>query len=137
MQVRYRDVSFVPVFKQKCGTRMQRSDLQLVYLYHNSQINEAVSDSKVGSVKLAVFQPSGKKIWTVVGKYNEYWVDPQTNFCSCSNFYFKTLSGGENCYHLKAVKNSSDFQTTELADDQYNTMLQDIAEQCQIQVLRK
>ena len=28
-----------------------------------------------GGVKLHIFQPSGRKLWTVVGKDNEQWAD--------------------------------------------------------------
>jgi len=33
-------------------------------------------------VKLHIFQPSKRKIWTVVGVENEYWLDPELDFCS-------------------------------------------------------
>ena len=54
-------------------------------------------------VKLHVFEPSGRKIWTVVGKGKEHWVDPESNFCSCSAFYFGQLNGKPWCYHLDSV----------------------------------
>ena len=42
---------------------------------------EAIVSEK--RVKLHVFEPSGRRIWTVVGKGEEHWVDPESNFCSC------------------------------------------------------
>ena len=40
-------------------------------------------------VKLHLFNPSQRKIWTVVGKGEEHWVDPEGCFCSCPGFYFE------------------------------------------------
>lgn len=54
-------------------------------------------------VKLHVFEPSGRKIWTVVGKGEEHWVDPESNFCSCPAFYFGQLHGKTLCYHLDSL----------------------------------
>ena len=58
---------------------------------------------ELGAVKLHVFQPSGREIWTVVGKDDEHWADPDLQFCSCKSYYYKTLSNGEICYHLRSV----------------------------------
>ena len=55
-------------------------------------------------VKLHHFEPSNRKVWTVVGKENEHWLDPDLGFCSCEDYYFNTLNGGSECYHLKSVK---------------------------------
>ena len=55
-------------------------------------------------VKLHYFEPSNRKVWTVVGKENEHWLDPDLGFCSCEDYYFNTLNGGNECYHLKSVK---------------------------------
>ena len=62
------------------------------------------STVNLGGVKLHIFQPSGRKIWTIVGKDNEQWADPDLEFCSCKNYYYKTLSNAELCYHLKSVQ---------------------------------
>lgn len=55
-------------------------------------------------VKLHYFEPSKRKIWTVVGKDNEHWLDPELKFCSCEDYYFNALATGGECYHLKSVK---------------------------------
>ncbi|MDE1866605.1 MAG: hypothetical protein KGI08_02695 [Thaumarchaeota archaeon] len=55
-------------------------------------------------VKLHYFEPSGRKIWTVVGNENEHWLDPDLGFCSCADYYYNALSTGGECYHLKAVR---------------------------------
>lgn len=57
-----------------------------------------------GGIKLHIFMPSERKIWTIIGKFDEHWVDPDLEFCSCKSYYFKTLSEGEICYHLSNVE---------------------------------
>jgi predicted nucleic acid-binding Zn finger protein len=76
----------------------------------------------LGAVKLHTFQPSGRKIWTVVGKDNEHWADPELEFCSCKSYYYRTLSNGDICYHLKSVlqaMETSRFVCTEFDDTEY------------------
>ncbi len=63
-------------------------------------------DSIVSSngVKLHLFQPSNRKIWTVVGKDNEHWLDSDLGYCSCEDYYYNAMEKGRQCYHLQAVK---------------------------------
>ena len=99
---------------------------------NKSLVSERVEEALAsGSVKLALFVPSGKKIWTVVGREGEYWADPELGFCSCKDFYFTTLSGQDECYHLKSVRKAmqeNQFTTVEFADSEYVEYLQAIAE---------
>jgi predicted nucleic acid-binding Zn finger protein len=93
-----------------------------------SRVDDAVTS---GSVKQMLFLPSGKKLWIVVGRDNEYWADPELGFCSCKDFYFTTLSGGDECYHLKSVRKAAEenrFTTMEFTDSEYVEFLQAIAE---------
>ena len=67
----------------------------------SDRLETIVSEKRV---KLHVFEPSGRKIWTVVGKGNEHWIDPASDFCSCSAFYFSQSNGKtSSCYHLDSV----------------------------------
>jgi len=43
------------------------------------KINSLLSEKRV---KLHLFEPSNRKIWTVVGMDKEYWFDPELDFCS-------------------------------------------------------
>lgn len=93
-----------------------------------SRVDDAVTS---GSVKQMLFLPSRKKLWIVVGKDNEYWADPELGFCSCKDFYFTTLSGGDECYHLKSVRKAVEenrFTSMEFTDSEYVEFLQAIAE---------
>src|SRR5262245_6654997 len=90
-----------------------------------------ITEARLGTVKRILFMPSGKIMWTVVGRDNEYWTDPSLGFCSCKDFYFVTLSGGNECYHLKQVRKAmldSRFETVEFGDNQYIPYLQAIAQ---------
>jgi len=83
------------------------------------------------SIKQLVFRPSGKTLWIVIGKDNEHWTDPELGFCSCKHFYFKTLSGGHDCYHLQSVRKAIQekrYTIVEFADNEYAQILQAIAD---------
>jgi len=105
--------------------------------YTADQANKLVVQSRVdsavrsGSVKQMLFLPSGKKLWVVIGRDNEYWTDPELGFCSCKDFYFTTLSGGEDCYHLKSVRKTIQqgaFTAIEFNDSDYIRLLQAVAD---------
>jgi predicted nucleic acid-binding Zn finger protein len=114
---------------------MNRSYLHTFYTA--DQANKLVVQSRVdytvrsGSVKQMLFLPSGKKLWVVIGRDNEYWTDPELGFCSCKDFYFTTLSGGQDCYHLKSVRKTiqqREFTTIEFDDSDYIHLLQAVAD---------
>ena len=65
------------------------------------RIQSIVSEKRV---KLHVFEPSQRKIWTVVGVGDEYWLDPDDHYCSCPGFYFGQLAGKITCYHLECAE---------------------------------
>ncbi len=89
----------------------------------NDRIESVISEKRV---KLHTFNPSGRKIWTVVGKGKEHWLDPDLNFCSCEAYYFNTLNGGSECYHLKSVKVAKErnqVNVIKFSDDEYENFL--------------
>ena len=115
--------------------RMNRSNLHTFYTA--DQANKLVVQSRVdytvrsGSVKQMLFLPSGKKLWVVIGRDNEYWTDPELGFCSCKDFYFTTLSGGQDCYHLKSVRKTIQqgaVAVIEFNDSDYIHLLQAVAD---------
>ncbi|MDP8888418.1 MAG: hypothetical protein M3M89_02165 [Thermoproteota archaeon] len=114
---------------------MNRSYLHTFYTA--DQANKLVVQSKVdytvrsGCVKQMLFLPSGKKLWVVIGRDNEYWIDPELGFCSCKDFYFTTLSGGQDCYHLKSVRKTIQqrgFTAIEFDDRDYIHLLHAVAD---------
>lgn len=68
----------------------------------DSKAFEAVRENRV---KLYVFRPSGRRFWIVVGRHGYYLVLPDSEYCTCSDFFFRVISGEKStCYHLAAVK---------------------------------
>ncbi|MDI1495361.1 MAG: hypothetical protein K8823_669 [Cenarchaeum symbiont of Oopsacas minuta] len=87
----------------------------------NAKAKIAVRD---GRVKLHIFEPSGRQIWTVVGKTGEYWVDKDTGYCSCDAHFFSKISNKPRCYHEESVRMAgTNVQITTLLDIQYGTFL--------------
>ncbi len=67
----------------------------------SDRVESLVSEKRV---KLHVFEPSQRKIWTVVGKAKEHWIDPDAGYCSCRAYYFGKLNGKTTCYHLESAE---------------------------------
>ncbi|MCS6767901.1 MAG: hypothetical protein NZ517_04085 [Candidatus Nitrosocaldus sp.] len=87
------------------------------------------------AVKLHVFVPSNRRIWTVVGNRYEYWVNPP-DYCTCKDYYFRVRrimleqGGGDamdaRCYHLRAVEmaeGSGMVDTVYFDDDEYECFI--------------
>ena len=90
------------------------------------KISSLVSENRI---KLHVFEPSNRKIWTVVGKTREHWLDPESEFCSCPAYYFGHLNGKEICYHLMAQKmaeKQNKFETIKFSDEEYCDFIQSV-----------
>lgn len=77
--------------------------------------------SLMPSLKCHLFEPSKKMIWTIVGKHHEYWIDLDLGYCSCNDYYFRTLSGQGMCYHLIFAKEKikSSIETVSFSDLEY------------------
>lgn len=87
------------------------------------RVQSLVSEKRV---KLHIFEPSQRKIWTVVGKGNEHWVDPDCDYCSCPGFYFGQLNGKTMCYHLESAqlaRNENQFEKIIFSDDEFSDFL--------------
>jgi len=87
-----------------------------------------VSDKYVNSyrLKLHYFIPSKRHLWTIVGKNDEYWLDPEIDYCSCRHFFFKTLSGKDKCQHLKIISDlikNENYDRIEFSDVEYYSFL--------------
>ena len=78
------------------------------------------------AVKLHVFEPSGRELWTIVGRHDEHWIDPELNFCSCKDYYYKTLSELKECYHLtnlKQARENKSFALIKFHDTEYDIFM--------------
>ena len=72
---------------------------------HSAQVRRAAAAVFHGCAKLHLFLPSGRMVYTVVGRGGDEFIDPFKPFCSCKNFFFRVLDGrNETCYHLLAYE---------------------------------
>lgn len=70
--------------------------------------HRALNLVKKGSVKRYLFEPSGRVIWEVKGRKATYQVMPNTNFCSCDDYYFRVMNSKKQlCYHIIAQRIAS------------------------------
>jgi len=68
-------------------------------------------------IKLHIFEPSQRNIWTVVGTEKEYWFVPDLDYCSCPGYYFNN-----ECYHLDCfplAMSQNQIASTTFSDDEY------------------
>jgi len=87
------------------------------------RVQSLVSERRV---KLHIFEPTQRKIWTVVGKGEEHWIDPDCNYCSCPGFYFGKLNGKMTCYHLESAqlaRNENKVEEIIFSDDEFSDFL--------------
>ena len=92
----------------------------------NKEVDRAQSIISEKRVKLHIFEPTGRKIWTVVGKNEEHWIDPEGLFCSCPGFYFGKLNGKMTCYHLESAQlaiNENKIEKIIFSDDEFSDFL--------------
>jgi len=97
--------------------------MSLVNMSSDDRIELLVSEKRV---KLHLFEPSKRKIWTVVGKGEEHWADPDGCFCSCPGFYFGSINGKTSCYHLDSIqfaKNKNKVEQIIFSDDEFSDFL--------------
>ena len=92
----------------------------------NKEVDRVQSIVSEKRVKLHIFEPSRRKIWTVVGKGDEHWIDPDANYCSCQGFYFGKLNKKTTCYHLESAqlaRNQNQVEKIVFSDDEFTDFL--------------
>ena len=94
---------------------------------YGAKFDRAVETVLTGGVKESRFQPSGRRLITVVGRLGDEFIDPEKPYCSCSNFYFKVLGGREDaCYHLLSywiASKTGRIEVVEFDDEEYPSYL--------------
>ena len=97
------------------------------YSKYGPKLDRAVEAVLAHNVKEHLFLPSGRKIYTVVGKMGDEFVDPKKPYCSCSNFFFRVAGHkDELCYHLLGYMIASEskrLDTITFDDEEYDSML--------------
>ena len=95
----------------------------IVLKKHEDKVNAAVLEKRV---KLHIFEPSQRKIWTIVGKGKEHWLDPSLDYCSCLGYYFGQINDNKECYHLESVKLAKKKDKVEIitfSDEEFNDFI--------------
>ncbi|MFB3047813.1 MAG: hypothetical protein ACE1YV_01525 [Nitrosopumilaceae archaeon] len=90
------------------------------------KIESLISEKRV---KLHLFEPSERKIWTIVGKEKEYWIDPDLDFCSCESYYFNSFEGKKGCYHLdslKLAKKENKVELIKFSDEEFGDFISSV-----------
>jgi predicted nucleic acid-binding Zn finger protein len=84
---------------------------------YGAKLDRAIDAVLAGSVKDVRFLPSGRRLFTVVGRLGDEFIDPDKPYCSCSNFYFRVLGGREDiCYHLLSYRIAAKTGMTQVVD---------------------
>ena len=89
----------------------------------SKKIKSVITEKRI---KLHYFLPSNRKIWTVVGKEKEHWLEPDLKFCSCSGFYFGMLKNKKPCYHIDSIqiaKKEEQYERIEFSDDEFESFM--------------
>jgi len=90
---------------------------------YGRKFNKAIDAVISGAVKESLFLPSGRRVYSVVGRLGDEFIDPQKPYCSCSDFFFKVRGGrDELCYHLLSYKMASKtkrLEITRFSDEEY------------------
>ena len=89
----------------------------------SKKIKSVITEKRI---KLHYFLPSNRKIWTIVGKEKEHWLEPDLKFCSCSGFYFGMLKNKKPCYHIDSIqiaKKEALYERIEFSDDEFESFM--------------
>ena len=94
---------------------------------YGAKLDRAIDAVLAGGVKDVRFIPSGRRLFTVVGRLGDEFIDPAKPYCSCSNFFFRVLGGREEiCYHLlshKIATKTGKIDVVEFNDEEYGPYL--------------
>ncbi len=103
-------------------------ELSAKYGRYGKKLEKALKLLKDKSVKLHKFTPSGREIWTAIGKEGDQLVDDSQPYCSCRHFYYKVLSEKDDiCYHilgLRMAKQINEYDVIEFNDSEYPSFLE-------------
>ena len=98
---------------------------------HHDHLKKATEAVREGCVKKHVFVPSGRTLFTVVGRNGDEFIDPAKPFCSCRHFFFRVMGGKDStCYHLLAYNMATRTRhlvEIEMHDEEFGTFLKLLA----------
>jgi len=101
------------------------------YSRHGAQFSKAIDAAFGGCVKKHVFLPSGRAIYTVVGRNGDEFIDPEKLVCSCESYFYRVLGGkSSTCYHALSYEiahESNLVRETRFNDEEYDTFVRLLA----------
>jgi predicted nucleic acid-binding Zn finger protein len=104
------------------GELSSKESLNSVKLFRK-RYDDAINLVDENCIKKYIFKPSRRILWVVEGRKKEYQIFPETNFCSCDDYYFRVMKFEKDlCYHLIAQKIAealSKYQKMEMSDSDY------------------
>jgi len=114
--------------KAKKEGKLVGTDIVRLYQKFDQRFIRALTAVRENRVRLHLFKPSGRKLWTVKGEHGEYLILPKAVFCSCGDFYFQIQKKMivHLCYHLIAQKIATAFgiyETIEYSDEEHAIVL--------------
>jgi len=72
------------------------------------------------------FNPSGRTLWVVQGRKDEYQVIPEIPFCYCDDYYFRVMEKKRGlCYHIIAqtiAEALGQYEKIAKADSEYSSI---------------
>tara|TARA_B100000029_G_scaffold425309_1_gene433602 strand:+ start:2415 stop:2717 length:303 start_codon:yes stop_codon:yes gene_type:complete len=92
----------------------------------SKKLEEIIEQNRI---KLHIFEPSQREIWTIVGNEKEHWVDSESKFCSCSGFYFSMLKSKQPCYHIDSIdiaRKEKKFEVIKFSDDEFDSFISSV-----------
>lgn len=111
--------------KEELASRFTR------YSDNQSQFERAIEAALDGCVKRHVFLPSGRYVYTVVGRNADEFIDPDKPFCSCESYFYGVLSTKvKYCYHILSYKIADEsglIQEVRFDDEEYDGFMRLIA----------
>ena len=91
------------------------------------KFEKAIDAVMASAVKECRFLPSGRRVFSVVGKLGDEFIYPEKPYCSCGDFFFRVNRGREEiCYHLLSYRiaaRTGRIDIIEFHDDEYRDYL--------------
>jgi predicted nucleic acid-binding Zn finger protein len=111
--------------KEELASRFAR------YSKDQSQFERAIEAVLRGCVKRHTFLPSGRYVYTVVGRNADEFIDPDKPFCSCESYFYSVLSAkAKYCYHILSYKIANEgglIREVRFDDEEYDTFMRLLA----------
>lgn len=109
--------------------RITQEQIDLLSKMLGSRFDNALQVVEQKKVTLYTFTPSGRRVWIIAGKSQDYEVLPVAEFCACNDYYFRVIGGKTPlCYHLIAQKLAEALEKYNLVmekDKTYSTFMKE------------